>query len=141
MQRTLYGLTMTGFPVASSVNLWNSTRMTALHEGGARMRHLPQARAPSLPQRLAPRFLPHRRVQEVLGRGAALISKPGPLTSGRQSDASPRIRFCLSRRVRTALKDFHGSQSGRAPRLICTSLRVTMGAPATAAPTHVSSPP
>ena len=47
MQRTWDGLTRTGFPVASSVNLWNSTRMTTLHEGGARMRHWQTLRAAS----------------------------------------------------------------------------------------------
>jgi hypothetical protein len=29
-------LTMTGFSVAGSVNLWNRTRMATIHEGGAR---------------------------------------------------------------------------------------------------------
>ena len=40
------------------------------------MCYVRQARAPSLPRRLAPRFLPHRRVQDVLGRGAAPITEP-----------------------------------------------------------------
>src|SRR5262245_42334844 len=133
MQRTCDGLTMTGFPVASSVNLWNSMRMVTLHEGGARVRHwqtmcyVPQARAPSPPRRLAPRFISHRRVQDVFGRGAAPITEPRTPGSRLADNSTLLLEFgfvYLAARE-PLFKDFHGSRSGLARRLICASLPVT----------------